>query len=111
MEESKRNTNPAYAYLGFATKAGKLKSGAFAAEKAIESGRAALVVLDTAASENTRRDWNNKCDAKKIAFLQMPDIGRAIGKPERIVAAVIDADFAAIIAKANNEYNDGQRSN
>lgn len=109
MKESGLKVNSAYAYLGFAMKSGKLKSGAFAAGKAVESGTARLVVLDPEASENTRRDWKSKCEAKKIAVAELPGMGRAIGRPERIVAAITDGGFAAMIVKANNEYNDNNQ--
>lgn len=112
MKVSRPGINSAYAYLGFAMKSGKLKSGAFAAGKAVESGAARLIVLDPEASENTRRNWKNKCEAKNIAVAELPGMGRAIGRPERIVAAITDDGFAAMIVKANNEYNDNnQKSN
>ena len=40
--------------VGFAMKAGKLASGDFAADKAVKSGRAHLIIVDSDASDNTK---------------------------------------------------------
>ena len=51
MENSKKILN----LLGLATKAGKIASGEFAAEKAVKSGKAHLVIVSEEASDNTRK--------------------------------------------------------
>ena len=45
-----------YNAIGLCQKAGKAQSGAFAAEQAIKSGRAKIVLLETGASEATGGD-------------------------------------------------------
>ena len=55
MENSKKILN----LLGLATKAGKIASGEFAAEKAVKSGKAHLVIVSEEASDNTRKMFQN----------------------------------------------------
>ena len=67
MENSKKILN----LLGLATKAGKIASGEFAAEKAVKSGKAHLVIVSEEASDNTRKmserkknwgtQWEKRC--------------------------------------------------
>lgn len=83
--------------LGLAMRAGKVVSGSFAVEKALKAGSAKLIVLDKDASENTLKQWTNGCISKKLPLVQMPCMGKAIGKVERMVAAVTDAGFAEMI--------------
>ena len=53
--------NRVYSMIGIAQKAGKLASGEFATEHAVKSGRAALVIVSDAASENTKKKFRNMC--------------------------------------------------
>ena len=91
-------TDRMYGAIGFAQKAGKCVSGSFAVEKAVKSGKARLVLLDESASENAKEKYQSLCKQAGIACLQVEDIGRAIGKDERISAAIVDAGFATRIA-------------
>ena len=52
--------------LGLATKAGKIASGEFAAEKAVKSGKAHLVIVSEEASDNTRKMFQNMCTYYKV---------------------------------------------
>ena len=45
----------ALAMIGLAQKAGKIVSGEFATEKAVKTGKAALVIVAGDASENTKK--------------------------------------------------------
>ena len=62
MENSKKILN----LLGLATKAGKIASGEFAAEKAVKSGKAHLVIVSEEASDNTRKMFQNMCTYYKV---------------------------------------------
>ena len=51
----------ALAMIGLAQKAGKIVSGEFATEKAVKTGKAALVIVAGDASENTKKMFTNMC--------------------------------------------------
>ncbi len=93
--------------LGFAMKAGKLAVGEFAAQKAVRSGSAKLMILDPAASENTKKQWRDACAFRDLPLVTAKDMGEAIGKPGRMVAAATDENFSKMIIKAaeNCEQN------
>lgn len=99
--------------IGFSMKAGKCSSGEFAADKAFTARRARLVLLDARASEGTRERWRRRCDAQGVPWLEVDCLGEAIGKENRMVAAIVDEGFAAMIMRsANTEpIDDGGRLN
>ena len=45
--------------VGFAMKAGKLANGDFSVDKAVRSGKAKLVIVDSCASSNTAKRWKD----------------------------------------------------
>lgn len=94
--------NKTYGMIGMAMKAGKLVSGEFATEKAVKSGKAALVIVSGAASENTKKKFRNMCDYYKVPiyfFGEKEDLGHAIGKEFRASLAVLDTGLAKAIEK------------
>lgn len=78
--------------LGLCARAGKLQSGAELALKLIRGRRAYLVLLDTSASANTRKQMADACRQYDVLFHMLPGnvLGSAIGKQGRMVAAVTD---------------------
>ena len=79
--------------LGIAAKAGRLKSGEFASEKAIKGGNAFLVVLAADASENTKKHFTDMCSYRNIPLYKYgtkEELGRCTGKESRAVIAVTD---------------------
>ncbi|MBR4634753.1 MAG: 50S ribosomal protein L7ae [Clostridia bacterium] len=96
--------------LGFAMKAGKLAVGEFAAERAVKAGKAFLMVVDEAASDNTQKQWRDAAEFRDLALVTVPDMGKAIGRPGRMAAAVTDETFAKMIIKAANESGCANRS-
>lgn len=89
-----------YNAIGLCMKAGKCQSGAIAAEKAIRSQRAKLVLLESSASEATKQQYRVMCEGRKIPFHIVETVGRAIGKDSRIVMAVTDEAFCKMILGA-----------
>ena len=79
-----------YSMLGIAMRAGALTLGADGVHSAIASGGAALVLLDAAASENTKKKFRDSCAFYGTPLFETaPDrLGYAIGKPGRMCAAV-----------------------
>ncbi len=86
--------------VGFAMKAGKLKTGDFAVEKLVRAGKAQLVLIDRDASENTRRKYTRLCESTRTQCCFIPQLGSSIGKPGRMLAAVIDKNFSDMIRGA-----------
>ena len=79
-----------YSMLGIAMRAGALTLGTDGVLTAIASGSAKLVLLDAAASENTKKKFHDSCAFYGIDLYETaPDrLGFAIGKPGRMCAAV-----------------------
>ena len=94
--------NKAYGMIGMAMKAGTLVSGEFATEKAVKSGKAALVIVSESASENTKKKFRNMCDYYQVPicfFGEKEELGHAIGKQFRASLAVTDEGLAKAIKK------------
>ena len=105
MENSKKILN----LLGLATKAGKIASGEFAAEKAVKSGKAHLVIVSEEASDNTRKMFQNMCTYYKVPiylFGKKEELGHAMGKEMRASLALLDAGFSKALVK-QMELNGG----
>lgn len=89
--------------LGFAMKAGKVRSGELSAEKAIKSGRASLAVLDRSASENTAKRWADACAHAGVKLIVADDVGGAIGRGAHMIACIVDNGFAQMILRAHKD--------
>lgn len=89
-----------YNAIGLCQKAGKAQSGAFAAEKAIRSGSAKIVLLENGASEATKAQYQALCSSRNIPLYLVETVGEAIGKPSRVVMAVTEEAFQKMIEGA-----------
>lgn len=90
------NQQKALNLLGLATRARQLVSGTGIVLETLRKNRAALVVLAADASENTKKQFLNKCeyyDTPLIIDFSQTEISSAIGK-ERTVCAFTDNGFA-----------------
>lgn len=86
--------------IGLCMKAGRCRSGDFTVEKLARAGEARLVLLDAQISAATRERYERLCSREQIPLLTIQALGAAIGKPERMVAAVTDQGFANMIQRA-----------
>ena len=86
--------------LGFAMKAGRIAAGEVAAEKAVKSGKAKLIAVDKAASDNTKKQWEDAAKFRKLPLVYVENMGSAIGKPGKMTAAVTDKNFSEMIQSA-----------
>lgn len=90
-------------------KAGKIVSGEFAVEKALQDASANIVIIASDASENTKKKFENKAffyETETIIFSTKEEISQAIGKLNRSVFAIIDEGFAnKIKSDINNLKN------
>ncbi len=96
-----------YGAMGMTQRAGKCVSGDYATEKAVKGGHAYVAVLDDDASAATKARYAGYCQRADIPLLIMKDMGRAIGKPGRMTAAITDAGFARMIINANAKTDGG----
>jgi ribosomal protein L7Ae-like RNA K-turn-binding protein len=89
--------------VGFAMKAGKLVCGDSSAEKAVRGGKAKLALIDAQASDNTKGKYRAMSEHAGIPLIEIEELGRWIGKPGRMVAAVTDEGFTTMIKRASCE--------
>jgi len=88
--------------LGLAARGRNLVSGEFSTEKAVKEGKAALVIVSSEASDNTKKMFTNMCsfyDTPICFYGEKEALGHAIGKEMRASVAVTDAGLAASIIK------------
>lgn len=86
--------------IGFVMKAGRLKSGDFVTEKLLRAKNAKIALIDGTASDNTKEKYRDICEHSGIELVEVEELGRWIGKPGRMVAAVTDEAFAQMIRRA-----------
>ena len=89
-------------YLGLATKAGKVQSGEFSTEQSVKTGKAALVIVASDASDNTKKKFKNMCTFYEVPFYiygTKDALGNCIGKEFRASLALEDTGFCNAIKK------------
>ena len=91
--------------IGFAMKAGRLKSGDFVVEKLLRAKGARIALIDTTASDNTKDKYRTICENTGIELIEIEELGRWIGKPGRMIAAVTDEAFTQMIRRAREQGN------
>ena len=87
--------------LGLAMRAGKIKSGSFQVEKAIDKGEGKLILFCTDSATRTLEMLKEKAEKKQIPVIfygTMESLGHAIGKEDRSCIAVLDEGFSKTIA-------------
>ena len=92
--------NKVLSLLGLSARAGKVASGEFAAETAVKSGKAALVIVAEDASANTKKLFHDKCSFYEVPVFDYgtkETLGHAIGKEFRASVAVLDSGLANAI--------------
>ncbi len=72
-----------YSFLGLATKAGKLISGDETCERAMNAGKAYLVIVSDDASDNTKKKFRDMCSYRELkirTFGEKELLGKFTGK-------------------------------
>lgn len=95
------NENKALAMISIAAKAGKVVSGGFLCEKAIQEGNAYLIIIAENAAKNTRKKFTDKCTYYKVPYVIFGDsnvLGNRIGKESRMTLALTDMGLAKQVA-------------
>ena len=99
-------TDKILSMIGLATKAGKVVSGEYMTEKAVKSGKAFLVIVSDAASENTAKMFRNMCEFYRVPcylYGSKEELGHSMGKEFRASLAVTEEGFAKSIEKRLKE--------
>ncbi|WP_250278491.1 L7Ae/L30e/S12e/Gadd45 family ribosomal protein [[Clostridium] colinum] len=82
--------------LSICQKAGKIVSGEFAVEKALQNGSAIYVIIANDASENTKKKFQNKAfyyEVENVIYGEKEILSHSIGKFNRTVFAILDEGF------------------
>ena len=104
--------NKIFSLLGIAMKSGNVVSGEFQTLEAVKKKKAKVVLVSEDASDNTRKQFFDKCAFYEIPVFQYgtkEDLGRAIGKDLRSSLAVCDDGLATAIKKQLDVENLGLR--
>ena len=94
--------NKILSMVGMAMKAGKVVSGEFSTGKAVKTGKAFLVIVSEAASDNTKKMFRNMCSYYEVpmyVYGTKEDLGHSMGKEFRASLAVTEEGFAKSIEK------------
>ena len=95
--------------LGMAMRAGKLATGDDTALKAVQHGKARLVLVAADASDNTKKKYRDKCATYGVRLAEAFDryaLGAAIGKADRVIVAVLDNGFADMILRQLGNHSE-----
>ena len=74
--------------LGLAERAGKIASGEFAAEKAVKTGKARLIIVAEDASDNTKRKFSDMCKYYQDTFCMLLAEGTARSRNRKGVSCI-----------------------
>lgn len=103
-------TDKIYGLLGLCQRAGKCKSGEFAVEKSIKSGKSFLVIIPDDASDNTKKKFKNMTTYRSVPYQELgtkETLGHQLGRSERSSISIEDQGFAQAMIK----YIDGGNVN
>ncbi|MCI6947940.1 L7Ae/L30e/S12e/Gadd45 family ribosomal protein [Oribacterium sp. P9] len=103
-------TDKIYGLLGLCQRAGKCKSGEFAVEKSIKSGKSFLVIIPEDASDNTKKKFKNMTTYRSVPYQELgtkETLGHQLGRSERSSISIEDQGFAQAMIK----YIDGGNVN
>lgn len=99
------NESKIIALLGLAQKAGKLASGDHAVTKAVQSGKAYMMIAAADSSDSTKHRYKNMAEYYDVPYYEIgtkTSLGNCIGKIHRACVAVTDAGFSRTIQKLFN---------
>ena len=96
------NSEKIYSLLGLSMRAGMLKSGEFATLEAIRGRKAELVIVSEDASDNTKKQFSDKCSYYEVPMVFFGDkesLGHAIGQDVRTSLAITDIGLSESLRK------------
>lgn len=100
--------------LGLCTKAGKIQSGQFLCMKAMEGGKARLLIMATDITYRTRKTLVDQAKYRGVpvfeAGLDQEDLGHAIGQSPRCAVCVTDEHFASLLQPELSENHSSNQN-
>ncbi|MEG6585501.1 L7Ae/L30e/S12e/Gadd45 family ribosomal protein [Dendrosporobacter sp. 1207_IL3150] len=97
------NENKITSLLGLAQKAGKVASGELSVEKAIQSGKAKLIIIATDSSDGTKKKYRDMSQYYQVPIYELltkQQLGGCIGKEYRAALTIVEQGFSNAIEKA-----------
>ena len=107
------SNDQALSFISLARKAGRVKGGEFSTEEAVKKDGAALVIVASDASDNTKKHFRDMCDYRKIPFIIYSDsvsLGRAMGLEFRMSLAICDSGFAKALQEKIEKQEAARRN-
>ena len=103
------NDGACFSLLGIAMRAGALTLGETGVLKAIAKGKAAFVLVDAGASENTRKMYVDSCAyyGARLLLAEPGRLGEAVGRPGRMSAAVAAGPLADRLLRLSDADEEG----
>ncbi|QGT99212.1 hypothetical protein SYNTR_0619 [Candidatus Syntrophocurvum alkaliphilum] len=92
-----------YSLIGFATKAGKVSSGAMAAKTSLVRRKARLLIVTHDMSERARESLVVACSKNKVPWVifgNKYELGTSVGKAYRVAITINDKKIADAILDA-----------
>jgi len=88
-------------YLGLAAKAGKIAAGRTAVERVLRRGRGYLVLLAKKCGRDVKRRFLRLAEQFGVPVAHVNgDLGKAIGRPGKVVAVLTDPGLARQVRQA-----------
>ncbi|WP_141433455.1 YlxQ family RNA-binding protein [Bacillus sp. 03113] len=100
-------SNQWMSFLGLANRARKIISGEELVVKAIQNGKAKLIILSKDASTNTAKKITDKCKFYNVPIQYVENrhiLGKSIGKEARVVVAILEEGFAKKLLTLLEEF-------
>lgn len=82
--------------IGLARRAGKVGTGAFLAEKDIQSGKAELIIIAGDGADNVKKKFTNSCKYYEVEYIEYAtkeQLGQCTGKENIAVVSINDRNF------------------
>ena len=101
-------------YIGLCRKAGKIVLGTDMTADAVRDGKIKLALLSSDASKNTVKRITDCCAYRGVKLVTLPftnaQIGHATGKSSTAAAGITDDNFAALILKSFQTFQEQHKS-
>lgn len=95
--------NKIFSMLSIAARGRNVVSGEFAAEKAVKSRKAYLVIVANDASDNTKKEFQNMCSFYKTPYFEYGskiELAHAIGQEMRASLAITNEGLARSVIQS-----------
>lgn len=109
MQQNPKTNAKFWSALGLCMRAGKCVTGEDSVLKTIRNNQAKAVIIAADASANTTKKFMDKCRFYNVPCMRWgsrKEIGRSIGKSERVVLAITDTGFAEMIQKHSENLSE-----